>query len=141
MMYYGTGLSLLGGIESTPLRSLLSKCVGLDEFGKIFTMSSTASSLASLLGAFIVPKIYKATVETFPGAVYVFLASVQLLTVVLMFVLYLVILKHEKVYGVIGSEQDEAKTEDDPPGSTRPSRSTAEAGAAAQRESSPSPIY
>ena len=135
MMYYGTGLSLLGGIESTPLRSLLSKCVGLDEFGKIFTMSSTASSLASLLGAFIVPKIYKATVETFPGAVYVFMASVQLLTVILMFVLYLVILKHEKVYGVIGSEQDEAKTEDDP-GSARP-----RAAAAAQRESSPSPIY
>ena len=27
MMYYASGLTIIGGIESTPLKSLLSKCV------------------------------------------------------------------------------------------------------------------
>jgi len=109
MAYYAMGLTLVGGIEGTPLRSLLSKCVGLDEFGKIFTMSSVASSLSSLVGATIMPKLYAGTVATVPGAVYFFMASVQLLCIICMAVLYHVIRRHEKVHGVIGSEQDDFK--------------------------------
>merc|ERR1719419_1190965 len=33
MMYYASGLTMIGGIESTPLKSLLSKCVSSEEFG------------------------------------------------------------------------------------------------------------
>ena len=67
MMYYAMGLTVIGGIESTPLRSLLSKCVDLDEFGKIFTMSSVASNVAGLLGSTVLPILYGDTLETAPG--------------------------------------------------------------------------
>ena len=38
-----------------------------EEYGKVFTLSSVAGSIASLIGATVVPKIYNATIDTFPG--------------------------------------------------------------------------
>ena len=66
-MYLASGITLLGGVESTPLKSILSKCVDPDEYGKIFTLSAVASSVSSLLGGAILPKLYQAFVDTCPG--------------------------------------------------------------------------
>ena len=67
MMYFASGITLLGGIESTPLKSILSKCVETDEYGKIFTLAAVSSSVASLLGGAILPKIYQTFEDTNPG--------------------------------------------------------------------------
>ena len=72
MMYYAAGLTVVGGVEHTPLKSLLSKCVDLDEFGKIFAVSSVTSSMASLVSGTITPILYGNTLHTNPGAVYFF---------------------------------------------------------------------
>ena len=45
-MYYGAAISSIGSIEGTPLTSQLSKMVHTTEFGKIFTLVGTASSIA-----------------------------------------------------------------------------------------------
>jgi hypothetical protein len=66
-MYYAASLTLLGGTGDTPLRSLLSKLVDPTEYGKIFTLASVASSIASLLTSSGFQEIYAATVSTFPG--------------------------------------------------------------------------
>jgi len=109
MMYYASGLTIIGGIESTPLKSLLSKCVSSHEFGKIFTLSSIASSLASLIGAVIVPKLYQATLDSLPGAIYFFFASVQVVVVLVITALFVVIIGHEKEFGPLGKDQDDLK--------------------------------
>ena len=72
MMYYAAGLTVVGGVEHTPLKSLLSKCVDLDKFGKIFAVSSVTSSVASLVSRTITPILYGNTLYTNPGAVYFF---------------------------------------------------------------------
>ena len=102
MMYYGTALSLMGGMLSTPLRSMLSKCVESHEYGKIFTLSSVASSVASLISSVIIQELYKLTLIIFPGAIYLFHASIELITVGMMAIMYFLIKRHEKVYGTLG---------------------------------------
>ena len=42
MIYYASALTLLGGLDSTPLRSLLSKLVEPNEYGKIYTFAGIA---------------------------------------------------------------------------------------------------
>jgi hypothetical protein len=75
-MYYAASLTLLGGTGDTPLRSLLSKLVDPTEYGKIFTLASVASSIASLLTSSGFQEIYAATVSTFPGTIYVVSAGI-----------------------------------------------------------------
>lgn len=70
MMYYGASITVLGGLDSTPIRSLVSKMVEPDEYGKVFTFTATASGITSLFTSTVYQEIYAATVETYPGAVF-----------------------------------------------------------------------
>ena len=110
-MYYACSLSIIGGLTSTPLQSMLSKVVSKDEFGKIFTLSSVAVNIASLLSSTLLQLLYEATLKTFPGAMYVGLSVMEVITVVLMSIYFLYVIKHEKQFGPIGHNQDERKTE------------------------------
>ena len=103
-MYYGAALSIMGGMLSTPLRSMLSKCVESHEYGKVFTLSSTASSIASLCSSVIIQKLYSWTVEDFPGAIYLFHATIELITICMMTIMYFWVNLHEKRFGLIGYE-------------------------------------
>ena len=96
MMYYGTALSVMGGMLSTPLRSMLSKCVESHEYGKIFTLSSVASALASLMSSVIIQEMYKYTLDTFPGAIYLFHGGIELVAVLMMAIIYAIIKRQER---------------------------------------------
>ena len=74
-MYYATALMVLGGIDTTPLRSLLSKMVQPTEFGKIFTFAGVSFSLARLVTSSIYQEIYADTVEFYAGLVYLIAAG------------------------------------------------------------------
>ena len=94
---------VLGGIDTTPLRSLLSKMVEPSEFGynfflvsnhyieiyysiiscrKIFTFAGVAFSLARLVTSSIYQDIYLNTVSFFPGFVYMVAAGMTCLALV-----------------------------------------------------------
>ena len=96
MMYYGTALSVMGGMLSTPLRSMLSKCVESHEYGKIFTLSSVASALATLMSSVIIQEMYKYTLDTFPGAIYLFHGGIELVAVLMMAIIYAIIKRQER---------------------------------------------
>ena len=72
-------------------------------------MSSVASSLAGLLGSTVMPILYGDTLDTYPGAIYFFMAGAHGITVAAMAVLYWLSLQHEKVHGPLGREQDDIK--------------------------------
>ena len=110
-MYYAASLSIIGGLTSTPLQSMLSKVVSKDEFGKIFTLSSVAMNIASLLSSTFLQMLYEVTVKTFPGAMYVGLSVMEVLTVFLMSIYFIYVIKHEKQFGPIGQNQEDRKTE------------------------------
>ena len=101
-MYYGTALSVMGGMLSTPLRSMLSKCVESHEYGKIFTLSSVSSSLASLLSSVIIQEMYKYTLDTFPGAIYLFHGGIELVAVGMMSIVFIWIKRYEQRFGPLG---------------------------------------
>lgn len=108
-MYLAVGLSIFGGIESTAVQSLLSKCVHGKDYGKIFTIASVTSSVGSLISSAIIQKLYQYTQDTFPGSVYLLVAGVILVTTVMMGVLYVWLIAHERVFGPLGTEsEDEA---------------------------------
>ena len=111
MMYYGSALSIIGGLTSTPLQSMLSKCVSKNEYGKIFTLSSVAVSIATLISSTFLQKLYEWTVESFPGAMYVALSGMELITVLMMSIFFIFVIKHERDSGVIGKTPDERKSE------------------------------
>ena len=81
-MYYASALTVLGGLDATPLRSLMSKMVEPTEYGKIFTFTGIASSLAFLITGSLFQEIYVETVATFPGFMYLLTAGLQLLALV-----------------------------------------------------------
>ena len=105
-MYYGTALSVMGGMLSTPLRSMLSKCVESHEFGKIFTLSSVASSLASLLSSVVIQEMYKYTLDTFPGAIYLFHGGIEIVAVGMMSIVFLWIKRYEMRFGPLGQTKE-----------------------------------
>ena len=101
-LYFSSSLMVLGGIDTTPLRSLLSKMVEPSEFGynfflvsnncivyfpilscrKIFTFAGVAFSLARLVTSSIYQDIYLNTVSFFPGLVYMVAAGMTCLALV-----------------------------------------------------------
>lgn len=81
-MYYAASLTVIGGMDNTPLRSMLSKMVEKHEYGKIFTLTATASSLAGLVTSSVYQEVYAATVSTFPGAMYLLSASMVTVSLV-----------------------------------------------------------
>ena len=111
-MYFAVSLGIVGGLTSTPLQAMLSKCVSKDEYGKIFTLSSVASSISYLISSTFSQKLYEYTVEYFPGAIYVFMASTELMTVIIMSILFIFVIRHEREFGVIGKDQDDANKSD-----------------------------
>ena len=51
-------------------------------------------------------KLYKATVDVFPGAIYLFDGSIDFLACALCLALYVFVKRHEKVYGTLGRKQN-----------------------------------
>ena len=111
MMYYASSLTIIGGLTSTPLQSMLSKCVSRDEYGKIFTLSSVVVSISSLMSSTFLQKLYEFSVETYPGAMYVALAGMELVTILAMSVYFVFVIRHERQFGDIGRNQEESRSE------------------------------
>ena len=82
MMYYASALGILGALNSTPLRSLISKLVEPTEYGKIFTIAMVVSSLASLATRSGFQELYAVTVATFPRLTYLVSAGIQSIALV-----------------------------------------------------------
>ena len=82
MLYYGAAIGILGALDSTPIRSLVSKMVEPTEFGKLFTFLSTAQGLTSLMTSSGFQEIYAKTITTYPGAMYLVSAGLSAIAVV-----------------------------------------------------------
>ena len=109
MLYYASSLTILGPSDNTPLRSFLSKCVDVDEYGKVFTLSSVIKSIAELMTSALSQKIYVWTVDFFPGAMYLYSAATETVSTTLLVILFWFVSRHEKVHGPIGEHQDKNK--------------------------------
>ena len=82
MLYYGSAIGILGALDSTPIRSMVSKMVEPTEFGKLFTFLSIAQGLTFLISSSGFQEIYAQTISTFPGAMYLVSAGLSGIAVV-----------------------------------------------------------
>jgi len=78
----------------------------LDELGKILTLRQVIPSLFEVGFRFATIKLYKATLDTFPGATYLFEGAMQFISTFLILVLYFVVKRHERLHGAIGEHQN-----------------------------------
>ena len=108
-MYYSRALTIIGPSDSTPLRSFLSKCVDIDEYGKVFTLSAVIKSVSELMTSALTQQIYAWTITFFPGAMYLYAAVTEAVATILLAILYYFVARHERRHGPIGQHQDNAK--------------------------------
>ncbi len=106
MMYYAYYFMLFLPVSGAPLKSILSKCVGVDEFGKLFTVSTVLPQIFSMAFTSLTSLLYAATVDTFPGASYVLGAGIEYIVMAMTLGLYYMVRRHEKVYGELGRGQN-----------------------------------
>ena len=86
--YLSHGIQFLSFCKYGLIRSLLSKCVGKFETGKIFSALAIVSAVVPFAGNPAFRKLYSNTIDTFPSAEILLASAVALLTAVLNFILY-----------------------------------------------------
>ena len=107
IFYIGQLLSMLWIAEFSTARSLFTKCVGVDEVGKIFSAVGFVAALMPILSNPTYRLLYNATLETFPGAFLLMGAALTLLLAVANFYIYT---KRSRLIGVDrGLEVDTVK--------------------------------
>ncbi len=106
MMYYSLMFFFLCPMDMASLKSLLSKCVGVHEFGKLFTASTVLPHLFTMIFSSLSNLIYEATLDSFPGAVFVVSASTEYGCMVLTLILLHFVKRHERIYGELGRKQN-----------------------------------
>ena len=59
-------------------RSLLSKCINSDEVGKAFSILAVIAALAPVAGNPLYRQLYDATIDSFPGAIFLLTAALYM---------------------------------------------------------------
>ncbi|CAB4067146.1 SLC46A3 [Lepeophtheirus salmonis] len=70
LVYVAGIVSFLGAAISTLLRSLISKCIESDEIGKVFSVIASGQAVIFMIASPIYSLVYKATLDFFPGLVF-----------------------------------------------------------------------
>ena len=73
--YVVTGIGAIGGIASIGTRSLISKLVDRDEMGKVMSFLSILDTVAPVISTTAFAYIFKYTIDSYPGAVYLLIAG------------------------------------------------------------------
>ena len=76
---------MMGPQVATVIWSLLSKTVPEADLGKVCTLVGCVQAVSNLLAAPILRTIYKVSLVTFPGAIYLYEAGCMLVVLILFF--------------------------------------------------------
>jgi hypothetical protein len=69
-------------------RTLLTKSIGDDEVGKVFSVIAVGSAFMPVIGGNIFRTLYNSTIDTFPGSFWLLAAAVSVLGTYLNFAVY-----------------------------------------------------
>ncbi|CAD7014373.1 uncharacterized protein LOC101459008 isoform X2 [Ceratitis capitata] len=88
-MYLGAVCGFMAGINSPMLQAVLAGLVEATEIGKIYAVISSLQTLSPLASAPVYTGIYNATLQSYPGAIYLLSASIYLVCFVLVTTLFI----------------------------------------------------
>uniref|UniRef100_A0A0K8W010 Proton-coupled folate transporter n=2 Tax=Bactrocera latifrons TaxID=174628 RepID=A0A0K8W010_BACLA len=88
-MYLAATCGFMGGINSPMLQAVLAGLVEATEIGKIYAVISSLQTLSPLASAPVYTGIYRATLESYPGAFYLLSAAIYCICLVLITVLFI----------------------------------------------------
>ena len=74
----------IAGASNIGSRSYTTKIVGKDEIGKIMSFMTALNTMAGIISTTISVQIFKATIDSYPGTVFQFVAFLCLLPVFIM---------------------------------------------------------
>ncbi|GBP07931.1 hypothetical protein EVAR_78084_1 [Eumeta japonica] len=83
-MYFGTSISLFRALSQPILRSMLSKLMPIEDMAKIFSLLSISNVAVPMVAAVIFNPLYYATLNDFPGAIYMVCAGMYVFMIVLL---------------------------------------------------------
>lgn len=84
-IYIATTVEMFNSTRVIAMRSLISKIVGADELGRVYSVMSVIDTVVSPLSVLMYNQVYKETISTFPGTFY--FLTVGLFTII--FIIYL----------------------------------------------------
>jgi MFS family permease len=87
--YLASGIGIVGSCKFAMVRCLMSKTIGTDEVGKMFSLIAVLSALLPFAGIPAFRQLYNQTISTFPPAIFLFFASLQALAVLCNLFIYL----------------------------------------------------
>jgi len=68
--YIAMPIGSIGGVSSIGTRSHMSKIVGRNEIGKVFSFMTALDTVAPMISSTIFTYIFKHTMDSYPGTVY-----------------------------------------------------------------------
>jgi MFS transporter, PCFT/HCP family, solute carrier family 46, member 3 len=108
--YLAQGLGTIGYCKYAVVRSLISKCIDKNEVGKVYSFLAVLASLAPVAGNPLFRQLYNATLDTFPGAIFLLYGAILLCSAIGN--LYLYFMRHEMKTNC-EAEEDENENQDD----------------------------
>lgn len=88
MMFVAVGVGAFGGIASSVLKSMASKCVELEEQGQTFALFSGTETLAKIVGSVGFTLVYSLTCDLFPGFLFLFMAGLSAASILLVAIVH-----------------------------------------------------
>ena len=80
--YLSQGLGAIGYCKYALVRSLMAQCIEFNEVGKVFSLLTCISSLVPVGGNPLLRQVYNATLDKFPGAIFLLYGSIIVLAAI-----------------------------------------------------------
>ncbi|XP_023327444.1 solute carrier family 46 member 3 isoform X2 [Eurytemora carolleeae] len=107
VLFFGACLGCISSLSGIVIRSMLSKCVQPSELGKIYSLLASFEAAVPLFASPLFTAVYNSTIDTFPGATFLVLASIFIVSLMLFCYVFFILTLTGQDFSVLVSREDE----------------------------------
>ena len=114
MMYLSSAMGCMSSFSAVCIRSMISKIGPEGDLGKIFSLLSSLEATAPIISSPLLSLVYNASIETFPGAVYLLQCGLFLIVSgIIGYVFYIQVTDGPVQYGTLPDAAEEVDDADE----------------------------